>query len=108
MCMLRSRSSVFAMVGLACMLCGCMATRTDFQEREAILPLLYTAVLRDTCNHISPKNAMPDVVNHIAVYKTAFREKYVETGSIVTPASLNDASRKDTVSYKGLLGYRQD
>ena len=96
------------MFGLACMLWGCMATRTDFQEREAILPLLYTAVLRDTCNHISPKNAMPDVVNHIAVYKTAFREKYVETGSIVTPASLNDASRKDTVSYKALLGYRQD
>ena len=96
------------MFWLACILSGCVATKTDFTEREAFVPLLYTAVLRDTCHNIAAKNAMPDVVNHITVYKTAFREKFVETGSIVSPASLNDASRRDTVAYKGMIGYRQD
>src|ERR1043165_9664350 len=102
MCMLRSKSLAMILFGLACMLAGCVATKTNFQEREAALALLYTAVLRDTCNHISSKNSLPDMVNRISVYKTAFREKYVETGSIVSPASLNDASRQDTVAYKAL------
>jgi hypothetical protein len=85
-----------------------VGAKTDFKEQEALVPLLYTAVLRDTCNNVAPGNAMPDVISHITVYKTAFREKYVETGSVLSPASLNDASRRDTVAYKGLMGYRQD
>jgi len=93
---------------LACMLAGCVATRTDFKEKDALKSLLYTAVLRDTCNNISAKHAMPDVVNRVTVYKTAFREKFVESGSVLSPASLNDASNRDTVGYKSLIGYRQD
>src|SRR5687767_14359194 len=91
-----------------CVLAACAATKTDFKERETLRQSFYTAVLRDTCNHISVKNAMPDLVNSITVYKTAFREKLTETGSVVSPALLNDESSRDTVGYKWMLGYRQD
>lgn len=89
-------------------LSGCAGTKTDFREQEAYGPALYDAVLRDTCNGIASKGAAPDRIGRITVYKTAFREKFMETGKVVSPASVNDASNRDTVGYKSLIGFRQD
>ena len=97
------------MLLILCLAVSCATTRSGFREAETLRPGFYSAVLRDTCGHIDARNAIGDPVKRITVYKTAFREQLVETGSIINYASINDESTREVVDYRPpRTGYRQD
>ncbi len=102
------RTSLLLM--LACMMAACSTTQPPaFRETDPVSPSFYAPVLRDTCGHISAANATSDAIRKITIYKSTFREKLVETGSIINYASINDGSSREVVDYRPpRSGYRQD
>ncbi len=103
----KTRTGLVAFLSLLLGACGSL--KSDFREEETFSPAFYAPALRDSCDGIQLKDAPADAIKKITVYKTSFREKLVETGSIINYASLNDKSKRDTVDYRPpRTGYHQD
>lgn len=104
-----SASKVFIAAASLCLFGACASIKTEFTESHARNPEFYQSLMPDTCNGLTEKTAAPDQIASITLYKTSFREKLVETGNIITRATLNDASRRAPMDYRPpRQGYRQD
>ena len=87
-------------------LTGCHQTLTYLSDDEIRANAFYMPLLKDICAGDTNKQAAR--INSITVYRTRFDEKFVETGSVVSIASLNSNSKRPVARYKYLTGYRQD
>ncbi len=89
------------------LLTGCHQAITHLGNDAIRGTELYQPLFRDTCGGNKGK-AAPSRINGVTVYRTRFEEKFVETGSVLSIASLNSSSSRPAVKYKYLQGYRQD
>lgn len=89
------------------LLAGCHQTVTHLGEDAIRGPALYQPVFADTCSK-GAKAPVPAQITRISVYRTRFDETFVEAGSVLSIASMNNNSTRPRASYKTLLGYRQD
>jgi hypothetical protein len=89
------------------LLAGCHQTITHLSNDAIREPALYQPLFMDTCSG-GAAHPVPSAIKGITVYRTRFEEKFVENGSVLSIASLNNRSNRPTAKYKYLQGYRQD
>lgn len=92
---------------LLLVLCSCHQTVTHLSNEAIRDKALYQPIFEDTCTG-GAKHPVPAKITGITVYRTRFDEKFVESGSVLSIASLNNNSNRPTATYKGLIGYRQE
>lgn len=74
---------------------SCIGLKSEFTRNYIYNRALYSRALESSC-----PSGDTNLISQIDVYKTAFREKYIEDGSILIHASINDASTREIVDYK--------
>src|ERR1051325_7850164 len=101
------RHSRLYLLALVVVLAACKTAVNTFEESDALTRSYYARVMPNTCLHklIASDSSS---ISRITVFKTSFNEKRIDAGSLLTVASINKSSTRPTISYKPILGYRQD
>lgn len=86
---------------------SCLQNKVVFSYKDNVNLNLFSEIPELTKSILPLKDSV-NTVDSIAVYRTVFRERYIENDNIVDISLLNDSTRLPYVKYSKVIGSRQD